>query len=161
MRSEPLAARFHFVVRGLRGVHAFLIRALGGYFSRASGWVVLTTRGRKTGLPREVLLPCTRFDGTILVMSTYGERSDWMRNLRRDPRVQVTRGGRVVPARAEVVEDLPRKRQLVTAHPFFAPAPFALVHVVALTVLRPFVILFLRRWVGPRPVVLLHTENVR
>jgi deazaflavin-dependent oxidoreductase (nitroreductase family) len=159
--AEPLAARLHFVVRGLRGVHAFLIRALRGYFTRAPGWVLLTTRGRKSGLPREVLLPCTRFDGTILVMSTYGERSDWMRNLRRDPRVQVTHRGRVVEARAEVVEDLPRKRALVTAHPFFAPAPFALVHVVALTILRPLVILQLRRWVRPRPVVLLHMGEAR
>jgi deazaflavin-dependent oxidoreductase (nitroreductase family) len=155
--TEPLAARFHFVVRRLRGVHAFLIGALRGYFTRAPGWVLLTTRGRRTGLPREVLLPCTRFDGTVLVMSTYGERSDWMRNLRHDPRVRVTQRGRVIDARAEVVEELDRKRALVTAHPFFAPAPFALVHVVALTVLRPFLILFLRRWVRPRPVVLFHT----
>jgi deazaflavin-dependent oxidoreductase (nitroreductase family) len=159
--AEPLAARLHFVVRGLRGVHAFLIRTLRGYFTRAPGWVLLTTRGRKTGIPREVLLPCVRFDGTILVMSTYGERSDWMRNLRRHPHVRVTHRGRVVDARAEVVEDLPRKRALVTAHPFFAPAPFALVHVVALTILRPLVILQLRRWVRPRPVVLLHTGDSR
>jgi deazaflavin-dependent oxidoreductase (nitroreductase family) len=159
--TEPLAARLHFVVRRLRGVHAFLIGALRGYFSRAPGWVLLTTRGRKTGLPREVLLPCTRFDGTILVMSTYGERSDWMRNLRREPRVQVTQRGRVVGARAEVVEDLARKRALVTAHPFVPAAPFALVHVVALTILRPLVILQLRRWVRPRPVVLLHVDASR
>jgi len=159
--TEPIAARFHFVVRGLRGVHASVIGALRGYFTRAPGWVLLTTRGRKTGLPREVLLPCTRFDGTILVMSTYGERSDWMRNLRRDPRVQVTHRGRTLAARAEVVEDLQRKRALVTAHPFVPAAPFALVHVVALTILRPLVILQLRRWVRPRPVVLLHVEESR
>jgi deazaflavin-dependent oxidoreductase (nitroreductase family) len=159
--AEPLAARLHFIPRALRGVHAFLIRTLRGYFTRAPGWVVLTTRGRRTGLPREVLLPCTRFDGTILVMSTYGERSDWMKNLRRDPRVQVTQRGRVLDARAEVVEDLARKRALVTAHPFFAPAPFALVHVVALTILRPLLVLQLRRWVRPRPVVLLHTGEAR
>ena len=159
--SEPIAARLHFIVRGLRGVHAFLIRTLRGYFTRAPGWVLLTTRGRKTGLPREVLLPCTRFDGTILVMSTYGGRSDWIRNLRRDPRVQVTGAGRVLPARAEVVEDLSRKQALVTAHPVFAPAPFALVHVVALTILRPFLILFLRLWVRPRPVVLFHAGESR
>jgi deazaflavin-dependent oxidoreductase (nitroreductase family) len=153
---EPFFARLHFVVRGLRGVHAWLIGTFRGYFTRAPGWVVLTTRGRKTGLPREVLLPCTRFDGTVLVMSTYGERSDWMKNLRRDSRVQVTWRGRVADARAEVVEDVRRRQALVTAHPFFAPAPFALVHVVALTVLRPFLILFLRVWVRRRPIVLLH-----
>ena len=161
MTPEPFFARLHFVVRELRGAHAWLIATFRGYFTRAPGWVLLTTRGRKTGLPREVLLPCTRFDGTVLVMSTYGERSDWMKNLRRNPRVQVTHRGRVVDARAEVVEDLPRRQALVTAHPFAPAAPFALVHVVALTVLRPFVILFLRLWVRRRPIVLFHMGESR
>jgi deazaflavin-dependent oxidoreductase (nitroreductase family) len=159
MRPEPIAARLHFIPRALRGAHRTLIAMFRNYFERAPGWVLLTTRGRKTGLPREVLLPCARTDDTIVVMSTYGERSDWMRNLRKDPLVSVSHRGRILPARAEVVEDLPRKREIVTRHPFFAPAPFLIVHAIALTVLRPFVILFLRRWVTPRPVVLLHVAR--
>ena len=106
-----------------------------------------------------MLLPCARFDGTILVISTYGGRSDWIRNLRKDPRVEVARRGGAVAARAEVVEDLGRKQALVTAHPFFPAAPFALVHAVALTVLRPLLVAFLRLWVRPRPVVLIHLER--
>lgn len=157
--AEPFAARLHFIPRALRPVHAVLIRGLRWYFSRARGWVLLTTIGRKTGLPREVLLPCARTDAFVLVMSTYGSRSDWMRNLRADPRVRVTHRGRVLPARAEIVDDLARKRALVTAHPFFAPAPFAIVHLVALTVLRPLVVAFLGGWVTPRPVVLFHFER--
>lgn len=157
--SEPLAARLHFIPRALRPVHAGLIRALRGYFSRARGWVLLTTTGRKTGLPREVLLPCSRTDGFVLVMSTYGHRSDWMRNLRANPHVTVTHGGRVLAARAEVVEDLARKRALVSAHPFFAPAPFAIVHLFALTIFRPLLIAFLRGWVTPRPVVVLRIDR--
>jgi deazaflavin-dependent oxidoreductase (nitroreductase family) len=135
-----------------------LIRLLRGYFTRAAGWVLLTTTGRKTGLPREVLLPCARTDELVLVMSTYGHRSDWIRNLRADPRVHVTHRGRVLPARAEIVGDLAHKRALVSAHPFFAPAPFALVHAVALTVLRPLTLAGLRRWMTTRPVVVLHLE---
>ena len=55
------------------------------YFERAPGWVLLTTTGRRTGLPREVLLPCERFPGALLLISTYGSRSDWIRNIRRNP----------------------------------------------------------------------------
>ena len=159
MRREPIAARLHFVPRALRGTHRVLIGTLRGYFERAPGWVLLTTRGRKTGLPREVLLPCARTDDTVIVMSTYGERSDWMRNLRKDPNVRVTHRGRIFPARAEVVDDLRRKREIVSRHPFFAPAPFLIVHALALTLLRPFLVFVLRRWVMPRPVVLLHLDR--
>lgn len=155
---QPFAARLHFVVRALRPVHTIVVRALRGYFTRARGWVLLTTRGRKTGLPREVLLPCSRADGMIVVLSTYGDRSDWLRNLRKNPRVQVTADGRVRPARAEVVEDVVRKQAIVAAHPFFPAAPFALVHAIALTIFRPLVVFGLRQWVIPRPVVLLHVE---
>src|SRR5438128_2405505 len=121
---EPLAARFHFVPRALRRPHAALIRTLRGYFSKAPGWVLLTTRGRRTGLPREVLLPCARTDGEIIVISTYGTRSDWLRNIRKDPRVEVTVRGRSVPARAEIVDDVFHKRAIVSANPFFPAAPF-------------------------------------
>jgi len=55
--------------------------------------VVLTSIGRRTGLPRQTLLPCGRRDGEIVVVSTYGWRSDWIRNLRKNPQVKVTRDG--------------------------------------------------------------------
>src|SRR5437867_7096888 len=142
--AEPLAAHFHFLPRALKRVHATLSRLLRGYFERAPGWVLLTTRGRRTGLAREVLLPCARSKDTILVISTYGWRSDWIRNLRKDPRVRVARYGGSLVARAEVIEDVPRKRALVSAHPFFPAAPFAIVHALALTVLRPLLVAFLR-----------------
>jgi hypothetical protein len=55
--------------------------------------------------------------------------------------------------------ELARKRAIVSEHPFFAPAPFAIVHLVALTVLRPLVVAFLRGWVTPRPVVVIRFED--
>jgi F420H(2)-dependent quinone reductase len=61
------------------------VRLLRRYFERAPGWVLVTTRGRKTGLPREVLLPCERSADAIVVISTYGWRSNWIRNMRKDP----------------------------------------------------------------------------
>jgi len=132
---------------------------LRGYFERAPGWVLLTTRGRKSGLPREVLLPCERWPEGLLLISTYGWRSHWIRNLEREPRVQVTCGGWVLSGRAEIVEDLDSKRALVRAHPFFPAAPFAVVHVVLRTLLRPLLVWLLSIWVAPRPVVLVRPET--
>jgi deazaflavin-dependent oxidoreductase (nitroreductase family) len=95
---------------------------------RSPNWVLLIIRGRRTGLPREVLLPCVRTDSTVIVISTYGWRSDWMRKIRKTPEVRVTWGGRQLAGHAEAVEDPSRKRQLVTEHPFFPPAPSALLN---------------------------------
>jgi deazaflavin-dependent oxidoreductase (nitroreductase family) len=121
--------------------------------------VLLTTRGRKTGLPRDILLPCERTRETIILISTYGHRSNWIRNIERDPRVTVTCGGWTLGGRAEIVEDVERKRAIVSADPFFAAAPFAPVHALLKTVLRPFLVLFLRAWVTPRPVVLVRPDR--
>jgi deazaflavin-dependent oxidoreductase (nitroreductase family) len=160
-RREPLAARLHGIPRAIKPLQDALVRLFRRYFERAPGWVLLTTRGRKTGLPREVLMPCERTRDAIILISTYGHRSNWMRNLERDPRVTVTCGGWVIPGRAEIVEDLQRKRAIVSADPFFAAAPFAVVHAVLKTVLRPLLVLFLRHWVTPRPVVLIRPERER
>ncbi len=158
-KPEPFAARLHVVPRLIRPLQAAIVRTFRAYFARAPGWMLLTTRGRRTGLPREVLLPCVRTPDTIITISTYGTRSDWFRNLRRDPAVRVTCSGRVVPARAQIVDEVDRKRALVTAHPFFAPAPFAIVNAVVLTFFRPVWVAFLRRWVTARPVVVLHLTD--
>src|SRR5437867_11463590 len=96
---EPFAARLHFVPRALRRPHAWLVRVLRGYFEHAPGWVIVTTRGRRTGLPREVLLPCERTADAIIVISTYHWRPDWIRNLRKDPHASVTCAGWTLPAR--------------------------------------------------------------
>jgi deazaflavin-dependent oxidoreductase (nitroreductase family) len=157
--TEPVAANLHFVVRWLRPVHAFLIRVLERYYANARHWVILTTRGRRSGLPRQVLLPCGRSAEAVIVISTYGNRSDWIRNLRKDPSVTITWAGRTVPGKAEVVEDVARKQAIVSEHPFFAPAPIAIVHAVMLTVLRPLTVFGLRRWVVPRPVVVIRRDQ--
>jgi len=157
---EPLAAHIHGITHLLSPVHRELLRVLAYYFERAPGWVVLTTKGRKSGLPREVLLPCERTGEFLYVMSTYGRRANWIRNIERDPRVTVTCGGWRMAGRAEIVDDLERKRAIVSAHPFFAAAPFAVVHAVALTILRPVLIAFLRQWVRPRPIVVVHPQAI-
>lgn len=152
---EPFAARLYFIPRLLRRPQAALNRRFHAYFARAPGWVLLTTRGRKTGLDREVLLPCERTPDSLIVISTYGRRSHWIRNLSKDARVRVTCGGWPVEAEAEIVEDPAARRALIAAHPFFVPAPFWPLNLLARTVLRPLVVWWLRRWVTVRPLVVI------
>jgi deazaflavin-dependent oxidoreductase (nitroreductase family) len=135
-----------------------LVHVFRHYFERAPGWVLLTTKGRKSGKPREVLLPCERTREAVLLISTYGWRAQWLRNLRQEPRVKFTVGGWVLSGRAEVIEDGARKRAVVAADPFFPGAPFVWVHAVLRTLFRPLLVLFLQRWVGPRPVVLVRPD---
>lgn len=138
-----------------------MIRALRPSFERSPASVLLTTRGRRTRLPREVLLPCARTADTIVVISTYGWRSDWIRNIRHDPAVLVTHEGRTVPARAEIVEDVARKRAIVSEHPFFPATLFAFVNRALLALPRPVLVAWLCRWVTPRPVVVLRMIDTR
>jgi deazaflavin-dependent oxidoreductase (nitroreductase family) len=157
--SQPFAARLHFLPRAIRPIQHTIVRVFRRYFEQAPGWVLLTTTGRRTGLPREVLLPCERWRDAMIVISTYGFQSDWIRNMRRNPRVTVTCAGWVLPARAEIVEDLAAKRSIVLMHPFFAPAPFGVLNFLHRTVLRPLTLLFLRWWVKRRPVVVIRPET--
>ena len=90
MAQEPFAAHLHFIARAVRHPQNALVRLFRRYFERAPGWVLLTTRGRKTGLPREVLLPCERTPDCLIMISTYGWRSNWVRNIQRDPNVTIT-----------------------------------------------------------------------
>lgn len=154
--AEPFAAKLHFIPRSIRSFQAARVNALRRYYLRAPGWVVLTTIGRRTGLARETLLPCGRRNGEIVVISTYGWRSDWIRNLRKNPKVRVTRDGAVVPGRAEIVEGLERKRQVVTENPLVI-VPFRIVRTIAFGVMRPLTTALLRRWVTSRPVVVIRT----
>jgi len=156
--QEPRAARFHPVAVALSRPQNLLVHLFRHYFERAPGWVLLTTTGRKTGRPREVLLPCERTREALLVISTYGWRAHWLRNLQQDPRVRFTAAGWILSGRAEVIEDTARKQALVAADPFFPGAPFVWVHAVVRTLFRPLLVLLLKRWVEPRPVVLVRPE---
>ncbi|HYB12405.1 MAG TPA: nitroreductase family deazaflavin-dependent oxidoreductase [Myxococcota bacterium] len=158
MPEEPRAARFHPMAVAMSRPQNALVRLFRHYFERAPGWVLLTTTGRKSGQPREVLLPCERTREALLVISTYGWRAHWLRNLRKDPRVRFTAGGWILSGRAEVVEDLARKQALVAADPFFPAAPFVGIHALLRTLFRPLLVLLLKRWVGPRPLVLIWPE---
>jgi len=158
-QREPFAARLHgfalLVQRPQRALVAWWRRDL----ERAPHWVLLTTRGRKSGLPREVLLPCARADGRVLVISTYARRAAWLRNIEACRAVTISSNGAIVAASAEIVDDRVRKRALVEELPFVPLAPWLFVQKLARGALRPLVLPWLRRWVANRPVVLLETRS--
>jgi deazaflavin-dependent oxidoreductase (nitroreductase family) len=65
----------------------------------------LTTTGRVTGRPHEIEIWFALHDDTLFVLSGGGERSDWVRNLIRDPHVSVRIGDDVRETTARVVTD--------------------------------------------------------
>ena len=148
---EPLAARFHFIPRMMSRIQKPVTRRFRRQIERSPNWVLLTTKGRKTGLPREILLPCARVGDSVMVISTYGRSSNWMKNLAQDPDVRITIDGATVRARAEIIDDLAHKQKLVTDHPFFAPMPLEPLN----RLVKPLMPAPLRRWVIKRPVVIL------
>ena len=56
---------------------------------RIEGDAVLTTTGRKSGLPRHIVIGPTRTDGRRYLWNPYGERAHWYRNLVADPIVTI------------------------------------------------------------------------
>jgi deazaflavin-dependent oxidoreductase (nitroreductase family) len=67
--------------------------------------LLLTTTGRKSGLPRLTPLQFEQIDGDYYVGSARGAQADWFRNLLADPCVEVQVGEARFPARAEPVTD--------------------------------------------------------
>jgi deazaflavin-dependent oxidoreductase (nitroreductase family) len=71
------------------------------------GFGVLTTRGRKTGRPRETCVRAVRDGSTVYVVAIMGERTGWMSNLRAHPNdVQLRiRGGTYKGRAREIAAD--------------------------------------------------------
>ena len=70
----------------------------------APAYLYLTTRGRRTGVPREIEIWFVQRDGRYYVIAEHGERAQWVRNIRVDPRVEVRLGESHFPAHARVVD---------------------------------------------------------
>jgi deazaflavin-dependent oxidoreductase (nitroreductase family) len=67
--------------------------------------LILTTIGRKSGLPRETALQYEEINGVIYLGSSRGTRADWFQNLLADPRVWVRVKGRSYQGLAEPIID--------------------------------------------------------
>ncbi len=68
------------------------------------GTLCLTTRGRRSGLPRRVTVWFVVDDGAI-GLGTLDERRDWVRNARRNPEVELEVGGARLAGRLRDVTD--------------------------------------------------------
>ncbi len=76
--------------------------------------LLLTTRGRRTGRPRTCALNYAVDDGTVYVISGFG-RTDWIRNLEAQPRVEVSLGQDRWIGDARIVTDPEERRRAVRA----------------------------------------------
>ncbi len=69
----------------------------------APWWVLLETRGRRTGKVRTTPLARGPVDGDLIwLASVHGRHAAWVRNLEATPEVRVKLSGRWHPARASV-----------------------------------------------------------
>ena len=115
--------------RRLRLPNVLYQRNLGWLFGHR--FLLLTHRGRKTGQLRQVMLEVLDYDPrtqTSIVLSGWGPKADWYRNLQVSPAVEVQTGFRrytprqhfLTPAEAQAVYTRWKKRHPVTA--WVAPA---------------------------------------
>jgi deazaflavin-dependent oxidoreductase (nitroreductase family) len=95
-----------------KGVLKFLFRLPMTLHRMGLGWMlgpvpllVLTTRGRKSGLPRPVVLEYRRHGSKLYVISGWGERPHWYKNVQADAEVTVQMGSKERRARATRVEN--------------------------------------------------------
>lgn len=95
-------------------------------------WMLITTTGRKSGKPRQVMVDVVDYDkeaDTFFVEAAYGQRSDWVRNIQANPDFRAQVGRRKFPARAgflplEIAEE--KMIALMRRAPRYAKAVMAL-----------------------------------
>ncbi|MFG3250638.1 nitroreductase family deazaflavin-dependent oxidoreductase [Streptomyces sp. NPDC048187] len=87
-----------------RAVTAFQ-RRLNAVVRRLPGQTLLETTGRVSGLPRRTPVGGRRTGDSFWLVSEFGERSQYVRNIRADPRVRVRLQGRWYPGTAHLLPD--------------------------------------------------------
>ena len=66
---------------------------------------ILRSRGRKSGVVREAPLGYVISEGAVYVWAGFGPKTQWLRNIEADPRVEVVLPGRSLSGLAEIVTD--------------------------------------------------------
>lgn len=94
---------------------------LGGLLNRFH-IMLLTTEGRKSGLPRHTAIEYRAHGSKIYVVSAWGERSDWYRNLLVNPTVSLRQGERSLSAQAHPVTDTGEALRVLNLFRKTAPA---------------------------------------
>lgn len=93
------------IYRQLVRVPLWLYRLGLGELVNTLDIMVLTTRGRSSGLPRHIAIEYRVHGSKIYLVSAWGSRPDWFQNLRQTPIVTIRRGEQVLSARAHVVDN--------------------------------------------------------
>jgi hypothetical protein len=91
-----------------RVVEPAVRKGLGSPRFVLGGLIVLESMGFKTGAIRRTPLVATRLGGYVFVSTVRGDRSFWIKNLQKQPRITYYLGGKPRPARAFVM--MPGKR---------------------------------------------------
>jgi deazaflavin-dependent oxidoreductase (nitroreductase family) len=103
-----------------KGISRLLFRVPIWLYNYNLGWLLgkrflkITHIGRKSGLPRQVVLEIVKYEPsseTYYVAAAWGEHSDWVKNIRVNPQIQVQVSNRrremiaetLTPERAEEV----------------------------------------------------------
>jgi deazaflavin-dependent oxidoreductase (nitroreductase family) len=68
--------------------------------------LLLTTMGRKSGLPRVTPLQYEQINGDYYLGSARGLKADWLRNIQSNPNVEIRVGANRLRGKAEVITDL-------------------------------------------------------
>ena len=109
-KSAPKSVEVQFF-RALNRVVEPLVRTgFGSPRLAPSGFIVLETRGRRSGRVHRIPLAATRIGNYVLVATFRGNRSQWVLNLAARPRTRYWLGGRRREARAFVMHEGKRFR---------------------------------------------------
>lgn len=73
-------------------------------------FLYLTTTGRKTGLPRQIEIWFVASEGTFYILAERRHATQWVKNIKRDPRVRVRVGRRDSPEYAATARVLDHER---------------------------------------------------
>jgi deazaflavin-dependent oxidoreductase (nitroreductase family) len=86
---------------------------------RVPWWVLLETRGRKSGRPRRNPVGNGLQGDTLWVVAEHGHGANYVKNIKTDPRVRVKVGGHWRHGVAHILEDDdPRERQRMIGRRF-------------------------------------------
>ncbi len=78
--------------RGYARLSNVFMRPLFSLLPVPRGFALLTVTGRRSGRPRQRPVRAVRRGGALFAVAMMGERSDWLHNVRKEPRVKVKVG---------------------------------------------------------------------
>ncbi len=129
MNREPFIPYPSGLGRWLLRLPVFFYQLGLGDLMNAAHILILGTRGRTSGLPRYTSIEYRRHGSKLYLVSAWGERPHWFRNLRQTPEVLVQTGRKTFAGRASPVTN--PGEALRVLHLFRRRAPFVYDPIIA------------------------------